>query len=443
MLTVQQTIRTTSLRECNDINLELAFLYSLRNSSDENYVSVLEGVIDQSEGMPLDEPNMLYCLHAATLLAQSGEFQGVEWMLKRSSSETERGQRLISKALVDCNRFPIAAIAGSVFKEPQILLDDPKFLQIAQRTDEELWDLNSESKDTQNSMLEMFREHLTARSEVLRESWNLELGMVLRRPALNEWGFRWTGFVGLESKPIGLPFTTSNVINLDDETATNNLSRFLGSEGRRVLVAWKTSQSPSAAYIYALPFGLMEKPAIEKRVATQSWSGKGVEVGVVIEWLKNRERYKVITSNGFSTASRYAVSKQKIGSCFFYHPDNSGRLLSSFFRLSKVQQAKFFEELLKRCPERFGAVVRTFKNKGDNMVHIVHANSGQEQTRPVNAVLERGALVLWEHNEEQARWYASVLEDFAVESSCKNCFATKRRICAKCDGTTLAVCGWV
>jgi len=319
-----------------------------------------------------DQEGMLFCLHAAILLAQSGEFDGVGFILeilKGTSSREQLG--LMRTALRNCSQFPIAALLAQSIDLGSTNGHEARLKEVMRLSDDDLF-AYAEKKDQQacfQNLVEQLDAVLTLPRQPQRD---LALGTVISCPVRKDFGFRYTGFVAIERADqvsLVIPYDMGDVLNRNDQHAMQDVWQLLRRPGRRAIVVYDTNPPYEAQQLYILPFAPRTKEETNALIIRLARSAEGLHVGVVAELSVDRyEGYRIITADGQSVLEHYRPDQQSVGSCFLIHDLNS-QPLSTRFRVSAKEVSDIAEHFKKNSQKDRAIHVKTHRNQHTLVSH--------------------------------------------------------------------------
>lgn len=268
----------------------------------------------------------LLCLHAAILLAQHGEFDGIDFILELLKGKSRRDQLgLIRTALRNCSQFPLAVLLAQAIDLGSVNGHEDCLRQVMQLSDDDLF-AYSERKD-QQAYFEDLVEQLDAVMTLPRQpERDLAFGTIIRRPVRRDFGFRYTGFLAIERAnqvPLIIPYDMGDVLNRNDQHAMQDVQQLLRQPGRRAIVVYDTDPPYEAQQLYILPFYSQTKQETQTLIARLLKGVDGLHIGVVVEISIDRGGYRIITADGQCRWGRYQPDRQKVGNCFLIHDLNS------------------------------------------------------------------------------------------------------------------------
>jgi hypothetical protein len=283
-----------------------------------------------------DAQETFLCLHAAVLLAQSGNFEGISFILELLKGTLRQDQlRLIRTALRNCSQFPLAIILAQSIDLSEANGHNACLREVMQLSDDDLF-AYAEKKDQQAYFENLVQQVDTVLSLPRQPQRDLAFGTIVRRPVRKDFGFRYTGFLAIErpSKlPLIIPYDMGDVLNRNDQHAMQDVWQLLRQPGRRAIAVYDTRPPHEVQQLYVLPFAPRTEREMESLVTELARGAEGLHVGVVVELSVDRyEGYRIITADGLSALEHYLPDRQRIGSCFLIHDLNS-QPLSTRFRI--------------------------------------------------------------------------------------------------------------
>lgn len=348
---------STALASTEDPLVRLGAAYHLSRQPDSEMVrQQLLGLLesqDQNKLLSNHLETIVFSLHTAILLAQRNNFEGVDWILRLLQSTTSRDIAILAEiALRNCSQFPMAVLLTQVIDfgtpesfektKPLMRVSEDHLFAVSQKTDEE------QNKDlaTLNRTIDSLG-RLTWRSG--RE---IAIGTVLSRPALKDFGYRYTGFLSVDREsrpPLIVPYDLADLLNREDRQVRQTPAQLLRQPGRRALVVYDIAGDHEAQVLYLLPFSPAPAAEMNNLIAKLANGAEGLDVAVVVErWRDgNGDKYRLLTANGRALVRRYRAEDQEVGNCFFLHKLNGDKPLSTRFRLS----AQDVEQVVHRFAE--------------------------------------------------------------------------------------------
>lgn len=288
-----------------------------------------------------DKEELLLCLHAAILLAQSGDFDGIDFILVALDSLRRTANRaqieLTETALRNCSEYPLAVLIAQSIDLGNVSGHSTELREMMGISNDSL--LAYSQKKNQERHFQTLANQLNLLKTLPRQNGReLALGTIISRPVRKDFGYRYTGFVAIErgnQPPLIVSYDMGDVLNRDDQHVKQDVWQLLRRPGHRAIVVFDIDPPYEAQQFYILPFASQSEQETEALIARLAREVVGLEVGVVAELSVDKYKgYRVITANGKSSIAHYRAKHQKIGDCFLIHEMNS-QLLSTRFRLSK------------------------------------------------------------------------------------------------------------
>lgn len=366
--------------------MRLGAVYSLSRQQDQEVAKEkLLGLLNTFEGGPQtasDEASAFLSLHTAILLSQRNSFEGVRWILQLLETSTDRTLlSLAETALRNCTQFPIAVLLvmaaaseshgllGAVFEDSMQLSDDDFFAVSQKPYDEQQQELQA---------LSFLFERIRPLSHPDRE---IAVGTILSQPVKKEFGYRFTGFIGVERggrPPVVVPYDLGDILNRDDRFAQQGVGQLLRATGRRAIVVYNAAGEREAQVVYLLPFAPLDASGMDRLIAEVALGAEGIDVAVVIKrWKDERgEKYRMLSAGGRVVIGYYHASEQRVGNCFFMHEANGAKTLSTRYRLGPQD----FREVLRRFAQNddveLAACVKSWSNKQGRVVNKLATSKG-------------------------------------------------------------------
>lgn len=232
--------------------------------------------------------------HAALLLARSGEFEGVRFLLKLRREAAGAQVSTVEMALRNCSHYPLAALAA---------------LSIPLPVAEETIQVPEEAIRTADHIRELVKS--LAKGGTL-PSRSLGTGVVVQRPLNRSAGFRHTGFILIEgaAQPRLMPFDMGDLLNSDAADTVR--------AGSSVAAVYSSKPPFEVLALYVLP----AQGDLSALIAKAALGVDGAQIGIVADIEPERNRYRIVTASGLNMMHSYATDHQELGRTCILHPDN-------------------------------------------------------------------------------------------------------------------------
>lgn len=340
-VSLRDRIRSQSVfTSSEDPLVRLAAVYHLSRQTDSERIRerLLRLIASQDEHAlhSNDLQTILFSLHTAVILAQRNNFEGIEWILRLFRSTSNRDIKILAEtALRNCSQFPLAVLLSKVMElETEESIERTEALM--RISEDELFVISQKSEQEQDGKLSEILDSLHRLTK--RPGREIAVATVLSRPALKDFGYRYTGFLSVPREPQGplvIPYDLADVLNRDDRLSQST-SQLLRQPGRRALVVYDVGDDREAQVLYVLPFAIAPAGEMDGLLTELAVAAEGIDVAVVVERWKegNGDKYRLITASGQALVRRYRAEDQQIGNCFFLHKHNGEKPLSTRFKLS-------------------------------------------------------------------------------------------------------------
>jgi len=349
---------STALAATEDPLVRLGAAYHLSRQPDSEMVRqqllrLLESQ-DQNKLLSNHIETIVFSLHTAILLAQRNNFEGVEWILRLLQSTASRDiATLAETALRNCSQFPMAVLLTQVieFGTPESFEKTKPLMRVSE---DHLFAVSQKIDEEQNKNLAALNRTIDSLGSLTwRSGREIAIGTVLSRPALKDFGYRYTGFLSVDREsrpPLIVPYDLADLLNREDRHVRQNPAQLLRQPGRRALVVYDIAGEHEAQVLYLLPFSPAPASEMNDLLAKLAIGAEGLDVAVVVErWRDgNGDKYRLLTANGRALVRRYRAEDQEVGNCFFLHKLNGDKPLSTRFRLS----AQDVEQVVHRFAEQ-------------------------------------------------------------------------------------------
>jgi len=324
-----------------------------------------------------DSQEVFLCLHAAILLAQHGDFDGINFILVAMDTlrrTSDRAQfELAETALRNCSEFPLAVLIAQSIDLGNVNGYGPQIQGIMRISNDGLL-AYSQEKNQQRRYQELVNQ-LNFLNGLPRQSGReFALGTIISRPVRKDFGYRYTGFVAIGRDgqiPLVVPYNMGDILNRNDQHAKQDVWQLLRQPGHRAIVVHDINPPYEVQQLYILPLAPQTDRKTEALIAKLAKKAEGLEIGIVAELSVDKYKgYRVITASGKSSIAHYRAKHQKIGDCFLIHELNS-QFLSTRYRAS-VADVSDIVELFKRNTHMDNAVhAKTYYHK-----HILVSRRG-------------------------------------------------------------------
>lgn len=283
---------------------------------------------------------ILFSLHTAVILAQSNNFEGVKWILHLLQSTSSRDIGVLAEtALRNCSQFPLAVLLSQVI-ELGTFESFQRTESLMRISEDQMFAVSQKSVEEQNKHLDALVRTINSMGSLPRRPGReIAIGTVLSRPALKDFGYRYTGFLCVDREsnlPLAIPYDLADLLNRDDRQVHETTLQLLHQPGRRALIVYDTAGVHEAQVLYVLPFSPAPAEELDGLLAKLAVAAEGLDVAVVTErWQDgNGDKYRLLTASGRALVKRYRAEDQQVGNCFFLHSLNGEKPLSTRFRLS-------------------------------------------------------------------------------------------------------------
>ena len=339
-LSLRDKLKSTDFLDVSKPPLErIGALYSagrrIEKSDVVNQFNELLNQFELSQGKAnIDE--LLVTLHAATQLAQAGQFSGIEFILKILIQSEQRDQlELAQKAIQNCSHFPIAALAAKLvdLKQARDFLSDHG--DVLRQSADELTEQSRNQNLTQ--VINRLKGTLDSLNQFpTRSNFRLSLGTILSRPIQKEdLLYRYTGFVMVNDEgipPLIVSYDMGNVINRNESRGREDVFQQLRQPGSYALILYQTEAPFEIEELYVLPFSRKRYEQISIDLSEIVTTCRGLDIGVLNKTKlgRDKDRYQIITRNGQAESSNWRSNQKSIGDISFFHAENSQSLSSRF-----------------------------------------------------------------------------------------------------------------
>jgi hypothetical protein len=263
---------------------------------------------------------------------------------------------------------------------------------LMQLSDDDFFTVSRKHNDEQEQELQAISSLLEKIRSLGRPDRGISVGTVLSQPAMKDFGYRYTGFIGVEREgrpPLVVPYDLGDVLNRDDRYAQQGVSQLLRTPGRRAVVVHNTAGEREAQVVYLLPFAPLDVGRMNRLIAEVALGAEGLDVAVVINrWKDERgEKYRMLAASGRIGVSSYHASEQRIGNCFFMHEANSGKTLSTRYRLGAQDLSEVLRRFAQNDDVELAACVKRWSNKQGRVVNRLASSKG-------NTLVKEGEIPL-------------------------------------------------
>lgn len=326
-----------------------------------------------------DDAAILFSLHAAIILAQQNVFEGMEWIVRQLTNAQSRDQQILAEtALRNCSQFPLAVLLAQAIDLSGSHSPSEQIASLMRLSEDDLFALAQRTQEDQNRALEDLIARLHALHDIPRRlGREIALGTVISRPVQKDFGYRYTGFVSVNSpssQALVVPYDLSDVLNRDDRHVRQNVWQMLSQPGRRAIVVYDNDGNHEVQALYALPFAPLPTDELEQMIADLALESAALDIAVVIGWTDaDRRFYRMITATGQSRTEGYRSEQQRIGDCFLIHPLNS-KPLSTRYRVDETTFRQIVGRFAQITPLDLAVHINSRKNRhffitrdGDNI----------------------------------------------------------------------------
>ncbi len=306
-----------------------------------------------------DEGALELQLHAALLLARSGDFAGVRFLLNLRQNAVASQVAAVEMALRNCSYYPLAALAA-------LSVPLPVAENAIQVPDEQI-----RSVDDIRALMKSLgkRGTLPGRS--------LGTGVVVQRPWIRNAGFRHTGFILVDGAADArlVPFDMGDLLNSD---AADTIRA-----GSSVAAVYSSAPPFEVLVLYVLPVPGDLASSLEKAVL----GTEGGQFGIVAAIEPEDHRYRIVTASGMNMTHLYAANQQELGGICILHAENrrdADTIRPLMMRRSKVS-LRVRQQVLARFRQTgkvdYGVRSRVFSAKTGDQLHEILTCQGHSLVR--------------------------------------------------------------
>ena len=320
--------------------IRLGALYHLDDHYDDDVVieklKTLLRSADEDTQLHDKMSDALFYLHAAISLANKNDFEGVNWIVRALATAPDKNKKFAEIALGSCYHFPLATIL-TLALDLSIKEDDIASLEeLIKYSEDDFIDWSQKPQNEQGLLFNNLVDRIDGVRKLNRKpGYELGIGTILKRPVQYDIGFPYTGFISLgitNGEAWVLPYEPSMVINKNNPSLRQSIWQMQAYAGRKAIIVYKNTEPFEVKYIYLLPFALLSQDEQEARMMDLLMHGHGAELAIVhSKWSTERgDRYRLITSKGYTSVRSFMANKQRLGNIFIIHPDNPQPLSTKY-----------------------------------------------------------------------------------------------------------------
>lgn len=272
-----------------------------------------------------------FSLHAAMCLANLGDFEGVQWILRVARARNPEIRQLAVLSLACCRRFPITGPVADAFdlNVPGVptdvalkLISDLESL-LRHADDDFVGDSSAEPGARSSLVDELVMQIDRLRGFPRVPDREIGMGAVLTRPWTGESRPPRTGFAVTEldrNAPRVVGYDRATTLYLDQRPTRRVNGKWQPPPPCWAILAYSKDDNCLARVVCGIPSGAIDDEQIGSLMTRLAMGCVGATVRVVADVAPSA--YHLVSASGDSGLARHEPAERSVGECFVYHEEN-------------------------------------------------------------------------------------------------------------------------